>query len=335
MQKILISGAGIAGLTAAFWLTKFGYQVEIIDRVNDLQARDGYAIDFWGPGMDVAAEMDIVGELEKINLDFQTINFSDQHGKIGSSLHVKQMLALYPNGFVTVLRGGLERILLEKLVDKAQISLGKTISAINNTADKVIVTFHDNSTADYDYLIGSDGVHSQVRELLWGQEDKFSIDLGYQVCAFITTANNDLDHTVNMFNAPKCACALMPLGKQRIAAYGIYRNDLEQDVHSDLERIRTCFSGFPENVTTLINNLQAENLFHDKVEQISVPEWHKGRVILLGDACQCLTLVAGQGASMAMASAYTLAHAIKNNNIEHYSKIMQPIIKTKQQAARG
>jgi 2-polyprenyl-6-methoxyphenol hydroxylase-like FAD-dependent oxidoreductase len=81
-------------------------------------------------------------------------------------------------------------------------------------------------------------------------------------------------------------------------------------------------------------------VYFDEVSQVVVPNWYRGRIVLLGDACQCVSLVAGQGASMAMAGAYVLAQEIAEGEdvlfaLARYQNRMQPSIETKQESGRN
>jgi 2-polyprenyl-6-methoxyphenol hydroxylase-like FAD-dependent oxidoreductase len=82
-----------------------------------------------------------------------------------------------------------------------------------------------------------------------------------------------------------------------------------------------------------------EPIFFDSATQIVMPSWSRGRIALLGDACACLTLLAGQGSHMAMAEAYVIAQELERYNGDHivafaaYEKMLKPSTIKKQRDA--
>jgi 2-polyprenyl-6-methoxyphenol hydroxylase-like FAD-dependent oxidoreductase len=85
----------------------------------------------------------------------------------------------------------------------------------------------------------------------------------------------------------------------------------------------------------------AKTFYFDRVSQIRMPSWTRGRVALVGDAAECLSLLAGQGSALAMVEAYVLAAELDRANGDHveafagYERLLAPMLRSKQKAAEG
>ena len=103
-MRILISGAGIAGPTLAYWLLDHGHEPVIVEHAPAF--RDGgYMIDFWGPGYTVAERMRVLPRLEEIGYKIEEIKFVGRKGEINSSLDVNVIYRSLGDRFFSLPRG--------------------------------------------------------------------------------------------------------------------------------------------------------------------------------------------------------------------------------------
>ncbi len=196
---------------------------------------------------------------------------------------------------------------------KCPIRFGTSIAALDPGVSDVSVRFTDGSTARFDLVFGADGVHSTVRKLVFGPSQQFERFLGAYVAAFHLEKHPfDIGRALKLHEETDRVGAFYPLDAHRMDATYAFRHD-EVRVASErrLDFVRQEFKGAGWILEQLLDQYQGSApIFFDSMTQIVMPEWHRGRVALLGDACGCLTLLAGQGSHMAMAGAYVLSREL-------------------------
>jgi len=308
--KILISGAGIAGLTLATLLKDRGHDLLVVERDERVRA-EGYMMDFFGSGWDVAERMGLVPELRKIRYPIDALQFVDTNGQVYASVPISRVSRALDAKYVYLRRSDLERILYERAkASGVDISFGREIAALVATDDAVHVKFDDGSEGDYALVFGADGVHSGVRQLVFGDESKFARFLGAYVAAYhLDDPRFALGHALKLYEETNRLAAFYPLDETRLAATYVFRHDEVHVRHAErLAFVRQAYAGAGWITEKMLDAYQgSEPIYFDSLTQIVMPHWSKGRVALVGDACGCLTLLAGQGSHMAMAGAYVIA----------------------------
>lgn len=344
-KNILISGAGISGLTLAYWLHKWSFSPTIIEKRPDLDDR-GYMIDFYGSGFDVADKMGLIPALEAKSDQYQMkeVDFVDRQNKTRAAIDMIKFRNLLDHKYFPVMRGDLEMSIYEAIKDSVPIQFGTTITHIKNGTDTATVELSNGKTETYDLIIGADGIHSGIRNLLWGDESQFSHFLGFYVACSVIKNFFDKPNVCFGHFEPNIQTTVYSIGGNRLANFFAFRSK-PINVNGRDSRMKALKDTFEDRgwiYPQLLDETQkAEHLFFDAVAQIQLDEWHKERVALVGDACQCLTLLAGQGASMGMAGAYMLADELHKADGEYktafpsYQQKLKPEIERRQKDARG
>jgi 2-polyprenyl-6-methoxyphenol hydroxylase-like FAD-dependent oxidoreductase len=341
-KNVIISGAGIAGLTLAYWLDQYGFSPTVIEKRTDL-TEEGYMIDFLGPGFDVAEKMGLMEPLRAKSYAINQTILVDQQGHKKAALDVERMRKLLDNRFINLTRGDLETVLHENVCESVPVRFQTQIQQIVNQPDRVQVTFSNGDTQEADLIIGADGIHSHVRALCWGEAGQFEHFLGYYIaCAVIENFLQRKDTFIS-YLAPKTHAAVYAIRDNRLATFFAVKSEL-RDTKSHLSQQKILKEAFHNQgwivPQILEGTLQSDHFFFDTVAQVEVDPWYKDRVALVGDACQCLTLLAGQGASMAMYGAYILANALHEAEGDYrqafprYQEKMRPLIEKEQAKAR-
>lgn len=342
-KKVLISGAGIGGLTLAYFLHKNGYQPIIIEKAASL--RDGgYMIDFFSSGISVAEKMGIIDQLKAKNHGSNIIIQQNEKGVKQFILNMSGFRASVKGKLFNFLRTDLSDVLFEKIKDNVEVRFSTSIESITQDDKQVIAMFNNGKQEIFDILVGADGLRSNVRSKIYPPEKVEELYLGYYVCA--------LEHNVPI-NVNKGEVISMLCPKRQIMTYDtgngvsnslfVFQSEKQKDLTTaeEVEVLKAEFAEFASPVPEIIDEAsKKEKLFFDQVTQIRIHDkWHKNRVVLIGDAAFCITLLSGQGSSMAMTAAYVLSEQLNKNEdnvtqaFESYERELRPMIETMQKKA--
>jgi 2-polyprenyl-6-methoxyphenol hydroxylase-like FAD-dependent oxidoreductase len=340
-NRILVSGAGIAGLTLAIELKKNGFEPVVIEREPALRT-EGYMMDFFGTGWDVAERIGLLDRLHAIKYPIDALNFVDRRGKVYLDVPIARLRRALDNRYTYLRRQDLERVLSDRAREAGvEIRFGAELHSLAEQSDGVRATFVGGRSEDFALVVGADGVHSRVRALVFGPERQFARFLGLYVAAFhLAQDGNPLNRTCKLFEDADRSMFLYPLDDARMDATCMFRHDERNyAVARNLPFLRAQYRGAASIVRDVLDRFNGDSpLYFDGATQIVMTEWHRGRVALIGDACGCLTLLAGQGSHMAMAGAYVLAQELKRHN-DHarafaaYQAFLKPHVDKRQRDA--
>jgi len=238
---------------------------------------------------------------------------------------------------VEIVRGTLCRILMDQISD-AEFIFGDSIRAVSQSSDGVQIQFTKHSPREFDLMIGADGLHSNVRNLVFGDETSFVRNLGLYLCVY--TAPNYL-------NLDRLEMQYTELG--RVAAIWSSRGDANAKAcfgfaaphaHVDLrdraqqhQVLTKVYDGIGWEVPKLLEMIpSAPDFYFDVAAQICMNRWSQGRVVLVGDAGYCASPMSGQGTSLALIGAYVLAGELAAASgayqaaFDQYEKEMRPFV---------
>ncbi|GAA3728015.1 2-polyprenyl-6-methoxyphenol hydroxylase-like FAD-dependent oxidoreductase [Spinactinospora alkalitolerans] len=303
-MKALVCGAGIAGFALAWHLERSGWDVELVERAPAFRT-GGYVIDFFGPGLEAADRMGLRPRLEEVRYPFSALSHVDRDGRETSRLEM-------PDDFVQVvslLRGDLARTVRDDV--RAPVRYGTSVEEVEQTDGGVGVLLTDGTRREVDLLVGADGVHSRIRALVFGAEQRFLRYLGYHVAAYLFT-DAGLNRTIGMryraLSVPGKTAGAYALRDNGVATLLLHREPDPAPPEDPAAALRRRYADLGWVLPELLSHCpQPPELYYDQVTQVEMEQWSRGRVVLLGDACQAVSLFAGHGASMAMAAAWVLA----------------------------
>jgi 2-polyprenyl-6-methoxyphenol hydroxylase-like FAD-dependent oxidoreductase len=345
-KNVLISGAGIAGTTLAYWLKKFGFNPTIVEYAPKLR-EGGYAIDFWGAGFTVAERMGIINDLENADLKIPEVLFVDENNKCKSAMNYEKLKVLMNNRALTLLRSDLAKIIYNQLDAGVEIIFGNTITKIAQTETEVTVTFKTGETRQFDLVIGADGLHSNVRNLVFGNEGQFEKYYGYYTSSFTIPNVSNTNKAFEMYNEPGVQAAVYSTADNKTVTFFIFTSPQKlQYPHHDVEVqkqiLRKEFANVGWKCAGLLAKMDtAPDFYFDVVSQIQMDNWSQGRITLVGDACDCPSLLSGQGSTLAIVGAYILAGELKlasgNYDVafKEYQNIFKPFLDNKQKIAQN
>jgi 2-polyprenyl-6-methoxyphenol hydroxylase-like FAD-dependent oxidoreductase len=312
-KKVLISGIGIAGPTLAYWLGRNGFEVTLVEAAPHLRTR-GYVIDFWGTGYNVAERMGLVPALERTGYKVKELRLVNSEGKRVGGFDVDVFRRLTDGRYVSLPRGDLAALIYDLIKDRHEAMFGDQITAIEQTETCVEVAFEHSPPRAFDVVIGADGLHSEVRRLVFGPQERFETYLGYAVAAFEARGYRPRDEDVYVsYSVPGKQIARFAMRDDSTLFLFVFRKQAPLapdalDLAAKKQILHVEFSSAGWECKQILAALdQTDDLYFDRVSQIRMDAWSRGRVGLLGDAAFCVSLLAGQGSALAMAGAYILA----------------------------
>lgn len=343
-KTALIPGAGIAGCCLAWWLARDGYKVTLLEQAPEPR-KGGYVIDFWGSGYDIAERMGLVPVLRQQATHITSLRIVDDHNRKISGMDQKMFNRLAGGRYMSLQRSALAHTLYDSVAADVETLFGQSIRAMREDGSGVAVTLGQDQRR-FDLVFGADGLHSNVRHLVFGPESDFETYLGYYAAAFTAEGYQPRSEgSYTAFGVPGRQIARIALPDGRTVFLLVFAQDQPLDLpHGNVPAqkalLRERFEGIGWESTAILERLAICNdLYCDRVSQIIMPEWTKGRVALLGDACACPSLLAGEGSALAMAEAYVLAGELKAAGGDFarafaaYEKQLMPVIERKQAAA--
>jgi 2-polyprenyl-6-methoxyphenol hydroxylase-like FAD-dependent oxidoreductase len=343
MMRVLISGGGIAGLTLAYWLHRYGIEPVVIEQAGGMRS-DGYALDFFGTGYDMAERMELIDRLQARQVPAEYAAFVNRSGEPIARLDIALMRKIMRGKYMALMRLSLEEALYEALANDVEVRFGRSLVAVQQDPEAVCATFNDGTTEPFDVLIGADGIHSNTRKLVFGPEEQFGQYLGYYSACYALPDRYGIGHAWKNYLEPgRLAGAYCSNNEGEIITLFAYRTQDEGHIPQEqrLPRLRQAFTGMGWVASKLLADaLDPGSIFMDTVTQIQMPTWHQGRVALVGDACSCPTLISGQGASLAMGGAYVLAQVLHEavdyqEAFRRYEQLVRPYVEGQQKNARG
>lgn len=345
-MRILISGAGIAGPTLAYWFQNFGHSVTIVEQSPRLRT-GGYVVDFWGAGYDVAEKMGLTGGLNSAGYKVENVRIVGKDGKRVSGFPVKALLGLSDRRFVSIPRGDLGALIYDSLGKGVETLFGDSVSELRQVDSGVDVCFEHGVARRFDLVVGADGLHSRIRNLAFGPDSMFEKYLGYKVAAFTCQAYPHRDElTYVMYTMVHQQVGRFAMRDGRTMFLFIFADNVPDrgeahNLESQKSLLHERFDGCGWECKEILAALdETDDLYFDRVSQIRMPgSWSNGRVALLGDAAYCVSLLAGEGSSLAMAGAYILAGELARaagdyeRAFEAYQRQFAPFVADKQKGA--
>lgn len=347
LMRVLISGAGIAGPTLAWWLARYGFTLTLVESSPALRT-GGYVIDFWGAGFEVADRMGLLPEIERSGYVVEEVRAVDRHGRRAAGFRADAFSRALRGRFVSLPRGDLAAILYRALQGGVETLFGDSVASIEQDQSGARVNFRCGLARDFDLVVGADGLHSRVRQLVFGEEARFERYLGYKAAAFSAEGYPCRDELVYlMYTEVGQQVARFSMRGDRTMFLFTWRDAdpaLPASAGEQRAVLRRCFGNSGWECPRILAAMEsATDVYFDRVSQIHMePEpWAKGRVCLLGDAAPCVSLLAGQGSALAMAAAYILAGELRRAQGDYaraftaYQQLFGPFVRGKQKAALG
>jgi 2-polyprenyl-6-methoxyphenol hydroxylase-like FAD-dependent oxidoreductase len=344
-MKIVINGAGIAGPTLAYLLSRSGHEVVLVEAAPRLRT-GGYALDFWGVGYDVAEKMRLLPRLRELGYQVREVRFVDRRGRTRGGFPVDVFGRLTHGRYTTLRRADLAATIYGALGGAVETVFDDSVAGIEETGRGVRVSFDRAPPREADLVVGADGLHSRVRRLAFGPDAGVEVSLGYHVAAFAVEGYRPRDELVYVSHGvPGRQVSRWSMREDKTLFLFVFRDEYlpggtpstDQERKAVLSRVFADLGW--ECPRILAAMAEVGDIYFDRVSQIRMDRWTKGRTALVGDAAACVSLLAGEGAGLAMAEAYVLAGELRSCGGDHaaafarYQERLMPFLKRKQRMA--
>ena len=343
--SVLVSGASIAGPTLAYWLDRYGFDVTVVELASSVRS-GGYPIDVRGTAIDVIERSGLLPQVEAAHIDTRELKFVDANGRVIGILPVYEMTGNEIGRDVELPRGTLAALLYDQTRTGAvRYRFNDSIESLEDDGSGVDIRFRSGARDRYDMVIGADGLHSRVRQLVFGPEKQFSHYLGF--CFNIFSMPNDMGLSyggISYSEAGRSAGAFAMRDSKEVLAFLNFATDeppfgANIDVEEQYGRTAAVFADGGWEVPRLLEAMRdAKDLFFDTVSQIRMPAWSSQRVALVGDAAFAPSFLSGQGTSLALVGAYVLAGELASREdpseaFTAYERITRPFVEANQALA--
>ncbi|GAA2215186.1 FAD-dependent monooxygenase [Nonomuraea monospora] len=335
-MKVLVSGASIGGPVLAHWLERNGFDVTVVERAP-APRKGGQAVDIRGAALTVVERMGVLEQVRELRTTMRGMSMVDAEGnELMRSEEETLSGGRFDSPDVEIMRDDLNRILLG--ASTARYLYGDSIATLGEDGE---VTFESGRRERYDYVIGADGLHSNVRRLAFGPEEQYLHHLGTYVSIYTAENFLGLDHWQTWFNAGEAGGALFSDRDRNEMRVNLgFRSDVIDYDYRDVEQQKRLIQERCTEVWEADRLLEAmwkaDDFYFDSMAQVKMERWTKGRVALVGDAGYCASPLSGQGTSLALVGAYVLAQELGDGGadaLERYEARMRPFVAANQALA--
>ncbi|HYD35069.1 MAG TPA: FAD-dependent monooxygenase [Vitreimonas sp.] len=313
-MKVLIEGGGIAGLASASFLADHGIQATIVEKAREFKSI-GYGVSLWPNGLRMLRLLGLEEAVLKEAYPLKKYEIADAQGHVIHRMDFHRLFATFGK-LVGIERAKLHH-LLAKRAHKTPIRFATTILKIVQFEHGVRVYLSTGEVEEYDVVVGADGIHSQVRELVFRKTEPNY----YGWTSWLFWMPEDIPHHQGIFQllGTNAYVAFYPLSEKKCGVYMTaavppHQKDefrTSEDKSLRKQKMKALFADFGWRVDEIIDRVdQLDTMFHDDIAMVKSECWYDQRVALMGDAEHALSPLCGMGSSIALEDAYVLAEEL-------------------------
>jgi 2-polyprenyl-6-methoxyphenol hydroxylase-like FAD-dependent oxidoreductase len=340
--KILIAGGGIAGQALAYWLTRGGHRVVVVERFPALRAL-GAQVDLRGQGIDAIRAMGLLDKVKSKLVDEAGVAFINADGKpratimVNTSGHGRQTLT----SEYEIMRGDLVKILNDGTKDGTEYIFGKSVDGFEQDEHKVVARFSDGSSDEFDLLVGADGQSSRIRQAVLPEGFdpywRVGIHMAYWFVPRIASDINIRDtlmvpggrQIMRRSHNPTETQVYFVMRETSEEASTVHREPVERQQQFWAQR----FHDVGWQTRRFVDGMKSSPFFYSQeIVQVRTDSWSQGRVVLAGDAAHCASPYSGMGISGGLVGAYVLAGEINRHPndlptaLANYDRTLRPFV---------
>lgn len=341
-MKVLVQGASIAGPVLAYWLARYGADVTVVERALALRKTGGHAIDLFRPAVEVSERMGVLPRIEEHATGTAVLTAHRPWAPGPARIDYLKLEKTMSDRHVEIMRDDLSEIYYDAGRADVDFRFGESITEI---ADDGSVAFTHGPSERFDIVVGADGLHSGVRQLIFGDVPERFLD-GYLSVVSVPKALAHEGEMVGYFEPGRVAMVYTADHLDDARAVFIFRprRPIDYDhraVERQKEQLHNAFAGASAEVDRWLAELERTPTFYfDAITQLEMPTWSRGRVTLVGDAGYCPGPAVGGSTSLAVYGAYVLAGEIARAGNDPaaafaaYERILMPSVLGSRKLAR-
>jgi 2-polyprenyl-6-methoxyphenol hydroxylase-like FAD-dependent oxidoreductase len=321
-SRVLVSGASFAGLATAYWLDRLGYAVTIIEAASGLR-KGGTPVDIEGETIGILQRMGMFDAVRAKALPPRAFEFKDAEDNTLGGFGVETGGNAPPRTRFEIHRDDLLDILFAGIDGSVELLFGRSIKQLEDEEEGVTVTLDDGTRRTFALVFGCDGNRSNTRKLVFGDERNFTYFMGGYVYLKVVPVTGMLPPNVSQVFSVPGRTAMLNGYDDRTDIGLAFRTGGEiaydyRDRAQQRAMIHNHFDGLGWKVPAALKHVDTDDDFYfDRINQIRMPFWSKGRVALVGDAGYCVSPVAGMGGSMAIIGAGRIAEALERHGADY------------------
>ncbi|MFJ6621501.1 FAD-dependent monooxygenase [Kitasatospora sp. NPDC091335] len=340
--RVLIAGGGVAGQALAFWLTRGGHRVTVVERFPALRAT-GAQVDLRGQGIEAVRRMGLLDEVRGKLVDEKGVAFVDARSRARATIMAntsgqgRQSLT----SEYEIMRGDLVRILNDATRHDTEYVFGTSVDGFEQDEHEVVAHFSDGSSGGFDLLVGADGQGSRIRRAILpeGADPYWRVGI-HMAYWFVPRTDSDSDirdtymvpggrQIMRRSHNPTETQVHFVLREESEEASAVHREPVERQQAFWAGRFRDA--GWQTERFTA--GMGSSPFFHSQeVVQVRTGTWSEGRVVLAGDAAHCASPYSGMGVSGGLVGAHVLADEINRHPddlptaLANYDTVLRPFV---------
>ncbi|EED17138.1 monooxygenase, putative [Talaromyces stipitatus ATCC 10500] len=341
--KVLICGGGCAGPALAYWLSKCGHQVVVVERFPSLRA-SGAQIDLRAQGIEIVKRMGLLDVIRTKLVDEVGFSFVDSQGRVKATIMANKSGkgAQSLTSEFEIMRGDLVRVLYDATKDNVKYVFGKKVEYHEQDEQQVMVYFSDGSSDYFDLLVGADGQGSRIRQAILTPPNTNPYKrLGVHIAYYFVPRTQDDTDTSHMYHCAGGRVIMRRSHNQEQSQVYLFLRDGSEELQSlskaPLEQQKEFWSQrFADagwQAPRFLGDIKTtDNFYCQEVVQVRINSWYKGRVVLLGDAAHCASPFSGMGTTGGFVGAYVLAGEINRHRDDlaqafaNYEEKLRPFV---------
>ncbi|HWS92868.1 MAG TPA: FAD-dependent monooxygenase [Mycobacterium sp.] len=320
-MRILISGASIAGPVLAYWLTRHGFDVTVVERGATLRKTGGHAVDLFRPAMEISARMGVLPRIEALATGTDRLTMYREGRPQPTKIDLTKLVGVASDRHVEIMRDDLSEIYYDAARDDVEYLFDDSIASIDHDGE---VTFERTPARKFDVIVGADGLHSNVRRLIFGEEAGLTRFIGgYLAVVSAPKTMAKPGETIGHIGVGRLAAVYTAdhLDDARVVFMFRSKEELDYDHHDSLrqkELLRDAFADMHSDVDGWLGEIDRTPAFYfDAISQLRMDRWSRRRVTLVGDAGYCPGPAVGGSTSLAVLGAYVLAGELARAGGDH------------------